>query len=78
MIRYAANGVLNMTVRQLFILISILLSLSIVLLALLWTNAFWLFMVILPLIGLGIHDMVQTEHTILRLYPVIGRIRFLF
>jgi glutamate synthase domain-containing protein 2 len=30
------------------------------------------------LVGVGIHDLVQTRHAILRNYPVIGHLRFLF
>ncbi len=43
-----------------------------------WPNALWLFIIFLPLIGLGIYDMVQRKHTILRIYPVIGHLRYLF
>lgn len=67
-----------MSVRQQFIIISTIVVLSIIILALFWTSTLWLLMVILPLIGLGIYDMAQSKHTILRLYPVIGHIRFLF
>jgi hypothetical protein len=66
-----------MSVRQQFTIISIIESLLVIILALFWTSALWLLMVILPLIFLGIHDMIQNKHTILRLYPVIGHIRFL-
>ena len=31
----------------------------------------------LALLGLGIHDVLQTKHAILRNYPVLGRMRFL-
>lgn len=67
-----------MSVRQKFTIISIAVSLSIIILALFWTSALWLLMVILPLIGLGIHDMFQSKHTILQIYPVIGHFRYLF
>ena len=66
-----------MSVRQRFTIISITVSLSIIILAFFWTSALWFLMVILPLIGLGIRDMIQSKHTILRLYPVVGHIRFL-
>ena len=42
------------------------------------SDAYWLFIIILPLIGLGLYDLAQRKHTILRLYPVIGRLRYLF
>ena len=67
-----------MSVRKLFTITSILASLATILLATLWLNALWLFIVIFPLIGLGIYDMAQNKHTILRLYPVVGHLRYLF
>ena len=66
-----------MSVRKLFTIISIIGFLSAILLAVFWSNTLWLFIVILPLIGLGIYDIVQRKHTILRLYPVVGHFRFL-
>jgi len=67
-----------MNVRLMFLLISIAASLLVVLWSAFWLAASWLFLIIIPLIGLGIYDMIQKEHTILRLYPVIGHIRYLF
>jgi glutamate synthase domain-containing protein 2 len=43
-----------------------------------WPPAAWLFIVLWPVIILGIHDMTQRKHTILRLYPVAGHFRFMF
>ena len=67
-----------MTVRQGFIVISIVMIVLITTWSAYWHAAHWFFLVLLPLIGLGIYDMVQRRHTILRLYPVIGHFRFLF
>src|SRR5579862_1338473 len=33
--------------------------------------------VLLPLVGVGVHDLIQRPHAVLRNYPVIGHIRFL-
>ena len=44
-----------------------------------WSPAFWL--AVLPLaflLGLGIWDLIQPHHAILRNYPVIGHMRWLF
>ncbi|WP_019896115.1 hypothetical protein [Hydrogenovibrio halophilus] len=41
-----------------------------------WTVYLWLLWA--PYLGLGIYDMTQPRHTILRLYPVIGHLRYLF
>ncbi len=67
-----------MLVRTQFILLSIIITLVTLVLAMFWPVYYWLFLVILPLVLLGLYDMVQRKHTILRLYPVIGHLRFLF
>ncbi|MBZ0251812.1 MAG: FMN-binding glutamate synthase family protein, partial [Candidatus Methylomirabilis sp.] len=33
---------------------------------------------VLPLIAVGVHDMLQRKHTLLRIYPVVGHGRYLF
>jgi len=38
---------------------------------------YWPLVVFLPLALLGLHDVTQRRHSILRNYPVIGHIRFL-
>ncbi len=67
-----------MTVRKKFILLSLVLIALILLVAQFWFGAYWLFIIFLPLFVLGLHDMTQRKHTILRLYPVIGRFRYIF
>jgi len=67
-----------MTARQLFFIFSLLAVLAVFILAGFWSNAYYLFWIILPLIALGLYNMVQRKHTILRIYPVIGYLRFLF
>ena len=42
-----------------------------------WPAALWLFLLIGPLIALGIHDLIQSQHALLRIYPVIGHGRYL-
>jgi len=66
-----------MTVRRLFFILSIGTVLAALIWAAYWPGAYWLFLVILPIIALGIYDMIQRDHTVLRLYPVIGHLRFL-
>jgi len=67
-----------MLVRNQFILLSIIVPIATLILATVWPDAYWLFIVTLPLIILGIYDMVQRKHAILRLYPVIGHLRYVF
>ena len=39
----------------------------------------WLALIVcIGLVGVGVHDLRQTRHAILRNYPVIGHLRFLF
>ncbi|MFP6563708.1 MAG: FMN-binding glutamate synthase family protein [Myxococcota bacterium] len=37
----------------------------------------WVLAVLVPLAVLGVHDHVQTRHSILRNYPILGHLRFL-
>ena len=67
-----------MTVKQGFVVISLVTSLAIICIGQYWTPVYWLFLIVVPLILLGTYDILQKNHTILRLYPVIGHGRFLF
>ena len=64
--------------RKLFVIFSLAALFAILLLARYWPLAYSLLLIVLPLVALGIYDMRQRNHTILRLYPVIGHLRFLF
>lgn len=48
------------------------------LLTLIWPQAIWAMALILPVFALGIYDIVQRKKTVLRIYPVIGHVRYLF
>ncbi len=67
-----------MIARKQFILYSIIVPVLILLLALIRPWALWLLVVVIPIIGLGIYDLLQRKHTLLRIYPVIGHLRFVF
>ena len=44
-----------------------------------WSTAWlWLLVLFVPLIVLGAWDMRQTEHTLMRLYPVAAHVRWFF
>ncbi len=47
-------------------------------LGVLWHAVWWLLLIFLPPALLGVYDMLQKKHTLLRIYPVIGHVRFLF
>ncbi len=67
-----------MITRNLFVLLSITSVVVVLLLAQKWPAVHGMLVIVLPLIGLGIFDLVQRKHTILRIYPVIGHLRYLF
>jgi len=61
-----------------FIYFSIISPIFVLVLGYYWTEAYEFLPIVLLLVGLGIYDMLQTKHSILRLYPVIGHFRFMF
>lgn len=65
-------------VRRVFFAAAIGLPTLILLGAVLTPHALWLFVLVGPLIALGLHDVIQTQHSLLRIYPVIGHGRYLF
>jgi len=65
-------------VRKLFFFLSIGVISLIVFLAQFYENILWLFLIVAPLIVLGLYDILQTRSTIPRIYPVIGRLRYIF
>jgi len=65
-------------VRTLYFLVSTAAIVLVILLTQVWQNAWWLLLLIAPIIFLGIYDMTQTRSTIPRIFPVVGRLRFLF
>lgn len=42
-----------------------------------WPHCFWSLVVTVPVMVLGIYDLLQTKHAILRNFPVLGHFRFL-
>lgn len=67
-----------MTMRQKFVIAAILSTVVVLVLALLFsTKWLWAFALVGPVIALGIRDMTQSSHSILRLYPVLGHFRYM-
>ncbi len=67
---------MHLTVRQWFFVIAPIAIIAS--LALVWVNAWWLVLAVI-VIGLscvGVWDVVQTKHAILRNYPVVGHGRY--
>ena len=65
-----------MTVRQIFAFLAIPVPASILGLGMIWSPVNWLLVIVLPLLVLGTIDFFQRDHTIRRLYPVVGRFRY--
>jgi glutamate synthase domain-containing protein 2 len=62
---------------QRFINIASILIFSLLLLIWQWPSLLWLLLVLLPLLAVGVYDMVQTKHTLWRNFPVVGHGRWL-
>lgn len=63
--------------RQLFYVISSVLILTIALVSLFWPPVLWAFVVVGPLMAIGVRDVTQTKQAIRRNFPVIGHGRYL-
>jgi len=46
--------------------------------ALFWPAGLWTLLIVAPVFLLGVADMLQTDHTILRNFPILGHVRYLF
>lgn len=63
--------------RKLFVIVSTALIIAIFLLAYYITpNWYVALAIVIFLTGMGYYDMAQTKHSIMRIYPVFGRLRF--
>ncbi len=65
-----------MKVRELFIVISLMSIAAIISISFYWPPVLWFFLLVVPLVLMGIFDMLQTHHTIRRNFPVLGRMRY--
>lgn len=64
--------------RKTFIIISAITVLIILLWSYFWTNALFLFFLVGPFIYIGFADILQTQQSIRRNFPVAGRLRYVF
>lgn len=62
--------------RRQFLLISLIVVVALVAAATYWPVVWWSMVVVAPVILLGLYDMLQREHTIIRNFPLFGRGRF--
>ncbi len=66
-----------MTMRQYFIAFAVLSTLLLGGLSAFWQPALWGFVLLGPIIVLGVVDMLQTKQTLRRLYPVLSHMRYM-
>ncbi len=64
--------------RFYFLLLSIISVVVIEAIALFWEPVLFAYIIVAPLVLVGIYDITQKRHTILRNFPVIGHFRFMF
>ena len=67
-----------MTVREIFIISAVAISVGLAVLTFFWPSLAILWIVVIPLIVLGVHDLFQRKHTLRRIYPIFGRLRYVF
>ena len=63
--------------RHIFHLVAFVTVLIIIGLSQHWSPAIYLLWIVIPIIAVGFYDILQKKHTVLRLYPVVGHIRYL-
>lgn len=65
--------------RSLFFFISAFLVLLVALFGHFFDPAFfWMYVLLLPLVGMGMHNALQKKRAILRNYPILGMLRYFF
>lgn len=62
--------------RKAFIAIAAFLVALTILLGLTYTPLWWIGIFTFPIVILGIYDLIQPKHSIVRNYPVVGRLRY--
>jgi len=64
--------------RKTFTLLSIAACAGILIWSYFWIDALLAFIIVVPIIYIGVADMVQTRQSIRRNFPVLGRLRYVF
>jgi glutamate synthase domain-containing protein 2 len=62
--------------RKAFVAIAAFLVTATVMIGLAWPPFFWAFIFVGPIVILGVYDLYQPKHSIVRNYPVVGRLRY--
>ncbi|MEO7989606.1 MAG: FMN-binding glutamate synthase family protein [Chryseolinea sp.] len=64
--------------RKIFVLTSIAVSALLIFWAIYWTWALLGFLIVAPLVVMGVEDMIQTKQSLKRNFPLLGRLRYVF
>lgn len=64
--------------RKLFVVGCIVATALVLLWAYFWIDALFAFVILVPIMYMGIEDMIQTRQSIRRNFPVLGRLRYVF
>jgi len=64
--------------RKLFIICSVVVTALILVWAYFWRDALFAFILVAPIIYMGVADMVQTRQSLKRNFPLAGRLRYVF
>lgn len=64
--------------RKIFIISSIAISALVLVWAYFWKEALFAFLLIIPLIYMGVADMMQNRQAIRKNFPLLGRLRYVF
>lgn len=64
--------------RKLFVLFSIVTSALLIAWSFYWIDALFGFLILIPIIYMGVADMIQVRQSIRRNFPVLGRLRYVF
>ncbi|MDG4868562.1 FMN-binding glutamate synthase family protein [Guyparkeria sp. 1SP6A2] len=62
--------------RRAFLLAAAIAIGAVVALGLAWPSAWWALLLVVPLVAVGMYDMVQTRHSLRRNYPLVSRARW--
>jgi len=63
--------------RKAFIAVAAFLVTATIMISMAWPPFYWSFIFTAPIVILGIYDLYQPKHSIVRNYPVLGRLRYL-
>ncbi|MFA6247743.1 MAG: FMN-binding glutamate synthase family protein [Mucilaginibacter sp.] len=63
--------------RKLFIISAVIILVLVTAWTIIWPPAVWSFLLLGPVFIIGVYDLVQKKHSIVRNFPVFGHLRFL-